>query len=975
MANKAQLITQIRFEIEQLSAKNGQHDFEHICRFITRARICSNILPATGPVSGGGDQGRDYETFRTYLDSNIIGASSFIGLVKEGPVVFACTLTEKKNLKAKIQSDIEKIKGSGQPVIDIHYFCGEDVNVAARHELISWAQSQHQAKLEIHDGQAISEYLSDEDTFWIAEQYLQMPSELFPSVPSDAEEWYAEVLSVWRGMADPPTNYADFVALKSALRHATDHARQDLLFWISKMDMLIQHTPSERLRHLAVYEIAVARLMGLGTLIGYEQPLRDYFSTIEAIDDAFDLEDVKNLWSFVVGAFHRSLVGLAEAEIQKWGSQFIALIDKMLASSPQPSKRCVLLYNKGYMTLMSLTSKQPNVSGALSCWLELASIAKDALLFPLERFSDSLTALVSLPTDVLSLDQNADFRRLTMMVDDLLSERHGGFIAAEKCRDRAIAFFKRKEYSRAIAEIHDAKIKWYAEETIRQSALSALFIADCYSNLGLIFAAKYYAFTGAFMLLRDTDESLKKYVPRALTNAASYDYLEGAFCGFLDLSDVAVRSFAAFGGGAAPSDDSRVIEEILTSCAYVHFFSTTLVPEFLNHLDKRIASWPELKPMYDEMTAEAKAAWDKSFLPTFWQTLEEQMVDTPFNDLQIKRTVRFEALGINWEFSWNNEYNLTAAAEEFLASLQILLADFANTDLCLMRTSITAELVLNRQGDASAKRLPSNNSSPWTIYLPSDDIVENTGLIAAYVTILNDASLLPRDSFLKHLERVFKDGLSSKVLFVQRYRVLYSKFVDKESFDFWPRGKVTPKLGHDFRPTNSSHLAWLSGPGPGYSKEGMKETLHKRYANSIKPIKLTLPRLLKEESFRKTIASLKSDGWLDWHILTAIGSAAINYRVRSKIPVVNSESDMAEIGHLYMELANRDETEHDLFVPLDEFCDDKLRLMLKVSMGSTVKAYGLEAHQNTPDNKAISDFLGQRYGYWAEDVEHPSYGL
>lgn len=78
MANLDQIIAQIRFQLEQLSAKNAHHDFEHLCRHMTRARICTNILPATGPVSAGGDQCRDFETFRTYLGTTSIADSTFI---------------------------------------------------------------------------------------------------------------------------------------------------------------------------------------------------------------------------------------------------------------------------------------------------------------------------------------------------------------------------------------------------------------------------------------------------------------------------------------------------------------------------------------------------------------------------------------------------------------------------------------------------------------------------------------------------------------------------------------------------------------------------------------------------------------------------------------------------------------------------------------------------------------------------------
>ncbi len=73
MSNLEQIKAQIRFGLSQLAETNSHHEFEHLCRHLARARICSNIIPATGPVSSGGDQGRDFETFKTYIPQNGIG--------------------------------------------------------------------------------------------------------------------------------------------------------------------------------------------------------------------------------------------------------------------------------------------------------------------------------------------------------------------------------------------------------------------------------------------------------------------------------------------------------------------------------------------------------------------------------------------------------------------------------------------------------------------------------------------------------------------------------------------------------------------------------------------------------------------------------------------------------------------------------------------------------------------------------------
>jgi hypothetical protein len=66
-ARRTELRPYIRFQLTQLSAENAEHDFEHLTFDLARVRVASNLLPATGPVQAGGDQGRDFESYRTYL--------------------------------------------------------------------------------------------------------------------------------------------------------------------------------------------------------------------------------------------------------------------------------------------------------------------------------------------------------------------------------------------------------------------------------------------------------------------------------------------------------------------------------------------------------------------------------------------------------------------------------------------------------------------------------------------------------------------------------------------------------------------------------------------------------------------------------------------------------------------------------------------------------------------------------------------
>lgn len=120
LSNRRQLEHQVQYELSNLGARNAAHDFEHLCRHVARLRICSNILPATGPVSAGGDQGRDFETFRTFLESEF-NDSAFLALASEKTITFACS-TQVQKVSAKIKSDAKKICSQGEHVDEVHFF-------------------------------------------------------------------------------------------------------------------------------------------------------------------------------------------------------------------------------------------------------------------------------------------------------------------------------------------------------------------------------------------------------------------------------------------------------------------------------------------------------------------------------------------------------------------------------------------------------------------------------------------------------------------------------------------------------------------------------------------------------------------------------------------------------------------------------------------------------------------------------------
>lgn len=125
----AEVAAFIEFRLRGLRHANAHHSFEDLCRQVARHRLVSNVLPATGPVAGGGDQGRDFETFPTEATGHENESSRFYALAAKEPTAFACTV-QASGLKQKIKDDVTAICSHGTPR-RAYFFCAKAFKVSA----------------------------------------------------------------------------------------------------------------------------------------------------------------------------------------------------------------------------------------------------------------------------------------------------------------------------------------------------------------------------------------------------------------------------------------------------------------------------------------------------------------------------------------------------------------------------------------------------------------------------------------------------------------------------------------------------------------------------------------------------------------------------------------------------------------------------------------------------------------------------
>jgi hypothetical protein len=978
MANITEVVSQIRFGLEQLSPRNAHHEFEHLCRHLARARICSNILPATGPVAAGGDQGRDFETFRTYLSASPIANSTFIGLVSSKPIGFACSLEKKGTISRKIKSDVTTIVSSGSVVDAVHFFAVANITLAIRHKLQAWAMSTHHVELEIHDGNAISELLADREVFWIAVTFLSIPAEIFPRASeSDDDRWYESVLSRWKDQKPTGKNSAEFSEIKLAARLAflNERLRQDLPFWITLIEKTFLDSPITNLRRRAIYEVCFLNLRGLNSLEGYEGLLRDYFSTIPNLSSATDLEDARNLVSYCTGALGHGVVGLTIQEVSDWQHSLIQRIDELLKETVHPNVEASLLGLKGWMFLIidPVTPRPFDFEMTIEWWMKLADVVDSAPMFPLQRFADNATELLELILEINPKTQiPANYFQLTEKLDDLLAKRLGGFTAAENSLKRASVLHDQGRVLDAIDLLHRSKLDWYASETLREALSTMLFLSRAYMQLGLLFAAKYYALAVAFIAINNTQPSVRPYASRGLMRAATWDYILGAFCGFLNLTDIEIPIHQAHARDAGDLEKNTELHSIVFHLVMLKAISERVNPDFDHLVSTRIEKWLP-KEWVDGILPEARQSLAGMDDEQLKEHLASELLGMPYDDLGPQRKVAWSALGVRWSAMWKNDYATTKEAEQFVAILQVYLVEIARHDLCLLKTSVHISLELVDSGAIEIHPIPSNSGRIWKVLLPRSGVHSPADLgkthidvFSAVDQILLEISLLPESGYLEIMKSLFKRGLANRIFVAHPYEAVYGEFIQQDDFNQFDRNANKNPFGEFNVPVfEHKELRWNNSPGPTYDRSSAEQALKNRYERIMPSIRYTLPRLLEVPRFRRTIANLRQKGWLDWHILTAVSGATMNERLNREFA---DEHDPERVTELYRGLS--EEKEEWEPVPLNIFEEGVLLFCLYTNMPSTLKGLELECHQLTPDFEGIEEFLRHRYNYWTDDLPH-----
>lgn len=490
----------IAFALGQLSVRNKHHEFEQICFRCAKARISSNIRVATGPVSAGGDQGRDGETFTTDLpvESELGPSTHFVESASLDPWVMACTM-QKDGLRAKVLDDLEAITaGTAQPVARVLYFSVHDISAGHRHELERIARDDRGVELQVFTAADLKVWLAETDLLWVAQRVLDLPDALMPETPvNPPPDWYEQARRDYRDGSDA-LNVGDFTTVTQALRYATQHRKQDVSAWIQVMSQFGDE-PEAQPSDLGVrvdYEASVATIRGLDGVGGVRERLDRVLNYAVSSESVSALERATILVSYWTTAASQHLLDYDLAE-----STHMLLIlrehaERLLADTTQgrPQRQGNLFGVLAYLCLQiapaayvaagedgeaqTRARRSPFVDApaGLAYLSDLIGIIAQAPVIPIEHTYDVFN-LCS-----VGLNGEPGFDEVRAGLDAVMSAREGDSAVAARCRDRGMLLYNQDRYVEALTEFHDAKRRWLNGDSIEGAILAMQMIARCYDG-------------------------------------------------------------------------------------------------------------------------------------------------------------------------------------------------------------------------------------------------------------------------------------------------------------------------------------------------------------------------------------------------------------------------------------------------------------------------------------------------------------
>lgn len=962
MSNRQNLQNAIRLSIQGMVANNEDHSFEKMCYEYSYKYICHNVVMPTG--GGNGDKGRDFYTIPIYKNG-----------IKTEDIAFQCSLN--KDIKNKIKSDISTLNKNFPKIKKCYFFAGVDLAESHQYNLIKYAKDTLDIELEIIDLNKFAQLLCNIENFTIVENFLHVPSSFYPQ--PEEENWYTKLKKKYQDCSI--VSHSDFREVVACIRETTNKTslKVDTKFWINKILNLIENTNDFFLKSRSLYEIAHSYLRGLYDLESFKQIFIEYVRSFQDTENLILLEDAVCILNYAIGTLPQEIT-YPDKIISNFNNKISNIIEKMLLGANDVN-RGRLLFLEILLTMKNIVLKEKGFT------LDFFAKKVENLIMELEKnpfFSATKvdeTLKIFLQNSIrenfgITKQQAENFQD---RIDCLISQQEGNGILGERIRDRMVNYVKNNDYLSAIKEGHKLKKAWAQHDSYYGCALSLAILAFCYEKIGLYYASKYYYLISIRMCIHSDNPNLFSKAMPFIYSLTKLDYLLGNWNSFFKLLNIYFTIYYFTERKEFALNDEESQELIFYSCIIKKTASfENEYDKYVNNVIKNLNCDDDLKRsiLVDFQQENPYHTLDK-----LWNEIKNNIKNRPFTDINLDNTICFNTSGIEWVFTFKNVNKTRILAEEFISIIQILLLEMYNLDIMHLQTKIVINIQEKDSDTFVLEEIANNDHFEYKLFIPNFDRkieIDNftTQILSCCFTIIEKCSLLEQSALYEILENLFKNHLTEKLTFFSSYRNSYINLYELKDEENILIEKFNSKEKYkiDLQDIEIFIYDKLSTT---YDEEDAKNTLRKRYTNSMEFLEPTLKILRSNINFVKIISEYKQLGYLDWELMMALSNILMDYKVKESIsnsPLILTEEQKIGLYHKKTLEISSNRLKYNI-PPKDLsifFDKSMLDMQLKMNYNIELKRLGLCLKTQTPKFNAIKDFLVKRFMYNIIDVEHES---
>jgi|GEM_PF-7011674 len=978
--NPDELAKYVQYRLGMMGEENAHHRFEELCFRVAKATVASNLMPPAGPVSAGGDQGRDFESFR--VEGAGGNATHFFAATvsADDTVVFACTTQRGSDaeLRGKIRTDMAAATAR-EPKPTVIYFYAASVTLApaARHKAQDQALADHDVRLEIVDQRALAELLTDPPCRWLAQHYLSVPADMLAEeAPGPARpEWYEEARTRFADAAGRQVGtHAELALVVRCVRHAWETAglEQDDGLWLDLLGDLWgapgAFTTERGLR--AFYEAFVYLLRGRERC-GLEEHIPSYVTGLVALDDLGLAQDAQCFASYLLGGVARRHVNLPFDAARQQFRSLVSWLEEKIEHAPGPLVLSDLLVARGSLVFCeaALEAEAPTdddvavlATDTLSWWSRALDAGGHLVSFPLLRLNRLLSTIAP------ALVDSPDYDGFVGRLDEACEARLAGESIATTMRDRAMRLFDAGRYLDALAPMLAARRHWHNGDSLRGSLLASMLSEHCLERLGLLWAAKRLLYDIVAVCCRSGDRENGDLLADAVFRLAALEYLLGEWATSLQTYRLALNLHLEYAPDPWNLEKYERLQNGLFYVVMMLVVGDEVAPGFSAWGKEVVASW-EVDDQIEQFGDAARKNWSPHVAAGGILKATCPLHGPPLTDLLRQRCARWSALGLDWEVTWSKEHELESVAIEFAAVLQFLQAGLARKRYAhLLPTSVLVEVVAWQESKPPVQPKPGRDGVAFEVRLPasesSDDPMGDLRTIALFAAtkVIEAVSV---DTDIDDRLPTLGEGMVQDGVFVGGTALEGRAIVAPAKL--WEQAHDAPPAtrGLELEAVPRTELGWRTGRSPQHTPEEAALKLRQRYEGGFRTARPVLDAHGAGAELPRLVEDLRADGWLDWQIAGALAPAAISVRANAEF---RHGASRDAVQRLMTEGMRRAKDGDYVAPPWSKEFEQSIRACLSGSLVSALKAWGLGVNYPAPDMEAVRRFLEERFLHFSHDL-------